>query len=268
MDYITETVRPLLTPELAKKLCDINNRFYRDNCQSFSATRVSPWTGWRISLETLRRAGLLDAEELTVFDMACGNLRFASFLSEELPHKDLTIFAVDDCDTLVPPRSGVRFQSIDVVGLLLAGTVLSERIDAPACDLSVCFGFMHHIPGQNNRARLLESLLQQTRSGGYAVVSFWRFLDNEALAKKARLTHTSALEELGLDDAEISELDAGDCFLGWKDTVGSYRYCHSFASTEIDELLASVTDRASVVARFIADGRTNDLNEYAILRVD
>ena len=261
-------MRPLLTPELAKKLCGINNRFYRDNCESFSATRVSPWTGWRISLETLKQTDLLDAEELAVFDMACGNLRFASFLGEELPDKDLTVFAVDDCDTLVPQRSGVRFQSIDIVDLLLAGTALSERIDAPACDLSVCFGFMHHIPGQDSRTRLLESLLRQTRSGGYVVVSFWRFLENEALAKKARLTHAQALDELGLDEEEISELNTGDCFLGWKDTVGSYRYCHSFASAEIDELLASVADRASVVDRFIADGRTNDLNEYVILRVD
>ncbi|MBK5211247.1 MAG: class I SAM-dependent methyltransferase [Coriobacteriia bacterium] len=257
-----------MNSELAKKLCDINNRFYRDNCQSFSATRVSPWTGWKISLETLERTGLLDAEKLTVFDMACGNLRFASFLGEELPDKELTVFAVDDCATLVPQRADVCFQNIDVVDLLLAGTAVRERIDAPACDLSVCFGFMHHIPGQDNRKRLLESLLQQTRSGGYVVVSFWKFFDNVALAKKARLTHAKALDELDLDDAEISELDAGDCFLGWKDTVGSYRYCHSFAPAEIDELLASVADRASVVDRFIADGRTNDLNEYVILKAD
>lgn len=257
-----------MNPELAKKLCDINNRFYRDNCQSFSATRVSPWTGWKTSLETLNQAGAFDGEKLTVFDMACGNLRFESFLHAELPEKDLTIFAVDDCDTLVPQRAGVCFQNIDVVDLLLSDAVVPERIDAPPCDLSVCFGFMHHIPGQDNRKKLLESLLQQTRSGGYVVVSFWKFLDNLGLARKARLTHAQALDDLDLNDAEIIELDGGDCFLGWKDTVGSYRYCHSFASGEIDELLGTVAGRASVVARFITDGRTNNLNEYVILKAD
>lgn len=108
-------------------------------------------------------------------------------------------------------------------------------------------------------------------------------MNNEGLAKKAQRTHQEALELFrasstsenkaysGADSKkqlrfDASQLEEGDFFLGWKDTPGQYRYCHNFTEHEIDELVSLVGNEAKVVSRFIADGRTNNLNSYLILQ--
>ena len=48
--------------------------------------------------------------------------------------------------------------------------------------------------------------------------------------------------------------------------LGAYRYCHSFADSEIESLIADVANCALLVDRFKADGRTGDSNEYLVFR--
>lgn len=282
--------------ETAGRLREINNAFYRDQCGSFSATRRSPWVGWARCVEAAGMDGA--AERQAVFDLACGNLRFEAFLEERMPKTAFRFFAVDNCDGLVAERFGaalrstVDYRSVDVLCALMDGagdsggsagangvafeadrSACAGGLGAgdasgafgagiPACDLSVSFGFMHHIPLQEHRAAVLRMLADRTRPGGFVAVSFWRFLNDASLAKKAHATHGIALEELALPP-----LDEGDFLLGWNNAPGAYRYCHSFSDAEIDELAASIADRASVAARFAADGRTGDLNTYLVLEV-
>ena len=71
-----------------------------------------------------------------------------------------------------------------------------------------------------------------------------------------------------LRKSDISQqFNEGDYLLGWRNTPGAYRYCHSFSDEETDSLVASVADKAKCVARFRADGRTGNLNEYLVLQV-
>lgn len=134
-------------------------------------------------------------------------------------------------------------------------------------DLAVCFGFLHHVPLEAWRTQLLDALIDAARPGGLVVVSLWRFMDNARLAEKARRTTAEALERLGWQD-RADELDAGDFLLGWQNVPGAYRYCHSFSDADVDALAATDVSnpQASLVARFRADGRTHDLNEYLIFR--
>ncbi len=245
------------------------------------------------------------ASPLCVLDLACGNLRFERFLAEQLGAGRLHCFAVDNCDPLVDQaesadradqgtsadrpacvdhaasadRSGrpaqadqaqtpgvlppVSFQNLDIIDALAAGN-LREALAAPdaSCDLAVAFGFMHHIPREAWRAELLRALAAKVRPGGHVVISFWRFLNSEKLAKKAFATTEQARAEL-----DISALPPNDFLLGWQDTRGLYRFCHHFDEPEIERLLAVVADVAYPVARFAADGKTGNLNEYVILRV-
>jgi SAM-dependent methyltransferase len=208
---------------------------------------------------------------LSVFDLACGNLRFEAFLTAALPHANLSFYAVDNCNALLPQAalvSGVNYQSLDILGVLQEGRFLRDQFAAPACDLSVSFGFMHHVPLQEYREKILLSLIEQTRPGGYVIVSFWQFLKSETLRDKALVTHRRALKELGLQAlGDKLELDTNDYLLGWQDIPGAYRYCHSFTQAEIDQLTASVAHEATKVASFVSDGKTNNLNTYIIIRV-
>lgn len=246
----------------ADALCALTNDFYRNQCRSFSDTRRSPWHGWHACLEVLRDAGFSgETHPLCVLDLACGNLRFEAFLGQELPQADFKFFAVDDCDDLVPDLANVRYQSLDIMATLRKGGSLSEYLEAPACDIAVAFGFMHHVPGACRREAVLRGLLDKTRAGGFVIVSFWQFLNDEKLAAKAAVTHARGLRELGLPS-----LDENDFLLGWQEVQGAYRYCHSFSDDEIAALLASVAGDAYVVARFLADGKAGNLNSYAVLQ--
>lgn len=255
---------------LALRLCALTGEFYRANAESFSQTRQSPWQGWVRLLEVMD-ARAAERELLRVLDVACGNLRFERYLADALPGRMLSGWAVDNCEPLVEagersefgPLSRIAFQNLDVIARLSGGR-LWESLEAPdaSCDLAVSFGFMHHVPLERWRVELLRALVAKVRSGGFVAVSFWRFLNSDKLAGKAKETTSRARAELG-----IPELPPNDYLLGWQDTQGLYRYCHHFDEPEIERLLAMMADSADLVSRFEADGRTGNLNEYVVLRV-
>ena len=257
-------------------------------------------------------AGLSLFKQLSVVDLACGNMRFEQFLGEALPAYLMECHAFDNCSALALSAAAqgilgvsVMYRSLDAIGVLLdawaaeaaadftenpasnlslrpttgeAGflasphgrivaplaDVLSRRMNIPSCDCAVSFGFMHHVPTQALRAAVLDALVSQVRPGGLVAVSFWRFMEHEALAAKAYETTAVGLEYL---DLKPESLDEGDYLLGWKETEGPYRYCHSFISEEIDCLVSAVAGKAKLVARYMADGRSEDLNEYVVLQV-
>ena len=268
--------------QTARFLSEMTSDFYRRFGASFSQTRRAAWPGWERCLQLAGEA-LPDDRPTELLDLACGNLRFEAFLAEALPGRAIEAWAVDDCEALVREGSqpaagegapaaptapgaastavGLHFQRLDVPGLLLAGESLPAALEAPVCDLSVCFAFLHHLPLPEQRAAVLEALVEKTRPGGCVAVSFWRFLDDEDFAAKVRAEHEQAAREL-----ELPPLDEGDRVLGWQGEPGAHRYCHSFSEREIDELADVVAPRAEEVARFRADGRNGRMNSYLVLR--
>ncbi|MEG0072192.1 MAG: hypothetical protein RR362_03115 [Raoultibacter sp.] len=252
-----------MNAETAEALRTITNNFYKNQCDSFSETRKAPWFGWEKCLATITEADPAAWQDFSVFDLACGNLRFEDFISSLFTQATIAFYAVDNCDALVPFSPSVDYQSFDVLDALCRGESITDHLTAPACDLSVSFGFLHHVFSHAYREAILESLIAQTRPGGYIVISLWQFLNSAEMAEKAQVTHVRALEELGLP-----ALDENDYLLGWKNLPGQYRYCHSFSETEIDQLIAAVANRTTLVSRFAADGRTGNLNTYVVLRVN
>lgn len=215
----------------------------------------------RCAAEADSRAGL------SVFDLACGNLRFERYLAEALPYADVRAYAVDGCDELATDAGGltipVTYESSDIVGGLIAGAPLSELHHAPQVDMAVSFGFLHHVPSEELRVRVLDGLIDAVRPGGCAAVSLWQFMNNPALAAKARVTHARASEALGL---AADAFDEGDYLLGWKNVEGAWRYCHHFSDEEVGRLIDVVSPRARLIDAFEADGRTGAMNKYLVLQ--
>ena len=247
-------------------LRQVNNDFYARCAPSFSASRNAPWVGWRSCLEAVQDCGavrLCDGPDVhfydrataqpgairkgasvRVLDAACGNMRFAAFLREELRGRQIDYFAVDDCAGLVPhlPEDegfSTCFQNLDIIGELAVGVGLAHVIDAEPCDLVGCFGFFHHVPSFGLRVRLIDALLQKTASGGVVCASFWQFMGDEKFAKKAEAWNSKAKSELASAGLDASQLEAGDYFLGWQNEPGLWRYCHDFEELEIDALVAA-----------------------------
>ena len=266
---------------IARELCALNNEFYRENAASFSATREMPWPGWRRVLRHLRpseAAGESGASSaLAVLDAACGNLRFERFLTVEYAG-DFNAFAVDSCDALALGalrehdfgRGAVDYHHADLVRASLDGGAagLALALGTTSCDAAVCFGFMHHVPGERNRVALLKALAGAVRPGGIVAVSLWRFAEGEKGGAKAQETDARAFRELPVLGWRFREedLEAGDHILGWKNAPGAWRYCHSFSDDEVQRMIDAVSAEASVVDRFYADGKTGDMNAYVIFK--
>ena len=281
----------------AHVLNDLNQRFYEACAPSFSDTRSAAWQGWRGCLDAAcgnlegrpnGRSGAVDGEgeALRVLDVACGNLRFESFLADELGDHPFAVCAVDTCEFLA--RDGaeafglpvqfegpggrsvsaaslkpgdIRFRTCDIVAQILDG----GQLGFADFDAAVCFGFFHHVPGQQARIDLLDKLIASVRPGGVVAISLWRFMDDERLARKALEASVQARIDMA-GTVDFDALEAGDYFLGWQDMRGVYRYAHSFSDGDVDELVDAASNRAQLLARFRADGRTNDLNEYLVFR--
>lgn len=206
----------------------------------------------------------------TVLDLACGNLRFEEFLACEFPHARFSFNAVDTCLALASPQTlaqaNIRYREVDILQNALAGHRFID--DVPTCDLTVCFGFMHHVPSRELRSAVLETLCAHTAPNGLIAVSFWQFMYDERLARKAMQAGalapdaSSPFAALGID---TSQLEEHDHFLGWQTDPSPLRYCHHFPEAEVDELVASVGTVAREVARYSADGSSGTLNRYLVL---
>lgn len=249
-------------------------------------------------------------DSLAVLDLGCGNLRFERFLAERA-NAPLRVTALDNCPDLASPEIGalsaafphslrsssaasktkeedasgqganppektiVDLRALDIVESLLDGT-FADRLPRNSHDLAVAFGLMHHLPTFALRARVLEGLLSSLRPGGFAIVSFWQFLNDARLAAKAAAATAEGRVAHGLPTFQEN-----DFLLGWQHAEGVYRFCHHTPEKEIDALLApirnpsapsasSCASTASLplreVARFSADGKQGNLNRYLILQ--
>lgn len=267
-------------------LIELDNRFYREHAGSFSATRSAPWDGWRELAGFLRseggwggcpRASADGPSVRHVFDLACGNLRFERFLMSEFPQVDLSFTAWDGCPGLAEAKEGLplSYRGIDILGLLLHGAQAGDAPGEPAA-LSVCFGFMHHVPGEELRQGLLKLLVGSTEPEGVVAVSFWQFMSDPRLRRKAAAADALAAAAAaskatsGGPDAPAEgapwPLDEGDHYLGWQGDPSPLRYCHHFDEAEIDRLAASAGPLARELARYSADGASGALNRYLLLQ--
>ena len=249
-----------MSANTAEILGELDNRFYRRVAPSFSHTREYPWQGWNRVYDELALRGAAGSA-LEVFDVACGNMRFERFAVEKCPQTKIRFHAVDSCDELVVPCEGTEFEHQDIVSELFDETNEGPLFGEAIYDAVVCFGFMHHVYSQKLRQKLVWSLVQAVKPGGFAAISFWEFAHDESSAEKARTTTTRALCELGIEG-----LEEGDYLLGWNDEPGIYRYCHSFTSAEVDQILNDIPNMASV-ERYHADGKDGRSNEYALIRI-
>lgn len=261
---------------LARRLMTLTSQFYDHVAPSFSATRQHPWEGWaRLWDEAAPLlAPCAPDRPLRAIDVGCGNLRFERFLEAKAPGA-WEAWCVDGCRALMGEGAAslvgtmggalpAALHELDVVEALLDGMGAAElacSFGAPPADLAVAFGFLHHVPSAEARARLLRALVQAVRPGGLVAVSLWQFADDERLGPKAEQATTRARKLLGLP-----ALPPGDYLLGWQDDPSIFRYCHSFAEVEVDGLARAATPEAREVARFPADGKSGKLNRYLVLQ--
>lgn len=225
-----------MNPNVIRKLEALNKKFYEQHAKAFSNTRTAPWAGWR-SVEVPHGASVLD--------LGCGNGRYLKFLRA----RGFTghYRGVDSCSALVhraaelfPPSERVRWE-VARLGPLLQGAAKYDHVAA--------WGVLHHVPGEKQRAELIEQMLNKTKDGGSLWLSLWQFRDHERFQKNEC--------DPGDFGFVAGDLEDGDALLDWQGNRDVPRYCHHFSGDEIDRLCHRFVSAKPTIHRTNSSDRFN-----------
>ena len=233
-----------MNPRTVEALNHINQRFYdQESAERFHATRETPWPGFERVVDELPAGGL------RVLDVGCGNGRLLRFLDRT---RLSSYTGVDQSQALL--RHARR---VDAAGLPVHFehyNLLEDALPRGEFELVALFGVMHHVPGEAQRRALLQQAATRLTRSGVLAVTFWRF------AELSRFDgHRRDWGEAGLDP---SEREPGDHLLTFQGR--GLRYCHHCDAAEQERLCDGLGLQG--LARFRADGRSDDLNDYVLLR--
>ncbi|MBD3280051.1 methyltransferase domain-containing protein [Candidatus Dojkabacteria bacterium] len=235
------------------KLNNLNKKFYEAQAQSFSDTRKVHWPGWERVLDEL---GLQNKKDLKILDIGCGNGRFLQFLQD----KEIEVqryLGIDSSVELIKIAKD-RYANRERIKFEVKDTLTEGGLESltDKYDLVVLFGVMHHIPGFENRLKLLKDLAGKLDTEANLVVTLWQF-------RKSPRFDKMILPVDGFDFAD--DLEEGDYLLDW-DKSGLPRYCHYFNDEEIEKLKKDLSEKGILTeVDFSADGKEGNLNSYLVL---
>jgi 2-polyprenyl-3-methyl-5-hydroxy-6-metoxy-1,4-benzoquinol methylase len=183
-------------------------------------------------------------------DVGCGEGRFGRFITEN--HLLMSYTGVDFSQELV-----------DVAAASLSGIYEIRDLNQPNClaglnqfDIVACLATLQHIPGRDNRIRLLSELGNHLNPGGRIFLSNWQFPSSQRQMKKV-IDWTN----VGLNSGDVEK---HDYLLTWQRGGDGVRYVSWIGPEEMVHY-AQAAD-LEIVDQFRSDGREGDLNLYSVLR--
>lgn len=279
-------------------LNQLNQEFYENIAESFDDSRSYSWQGWENLkpyihkiIEGKKRNGQVTV--LRVLDIGCGNGRFSNWLSELLhttgSSNTIEYTGIDFNQSLLQKAQektsnldhvSTSFEKIDIIENLLENKPLTTKKNE-VFDLIVCFGVLHHIPGQEMRKALVgqiaELLVKSEKTAtpapqGLACVAAWKFDTLPNLFSRAQNLQTSDF---------IPDPEVGDFLLDWKrveklgpdskspthtmleQKLKNPRFCHLISDQEVSSWWP--TTNLMPVLHYLADGPNQQSNSYWIL---
>ncbi|MAJ59613.1 MAG: hypothetical protein CBC48_06300 [bacterium TMED88] len=250
-----------MNAQTRQQLRDLNRLFYRQTADTFAETRNHPWPGWdRIPLPNLPQG-----RRFRILDVGCGNGRFAVALHGRLAGP-FQYFGLDDSPLMISLAQPALAHLKDVEAQWIQADALAETPgdDWPntSFDWVVAFGLIHHVPGLAQREQFVKQLAERVAPGGQLVIAAWQFADQERF--EGRTLEWSSLHDAGHPAVEPSQVDPGDYLLGFGSPNQALRYCHHCDEDELNAL--SQSSELEEIARFSADGRSQNLNRYLVLK--
>lgn len=235
---------------VARRLLELNRRFYTERGRDFAATRQRLQPGVQRAIAHLRG-------DETILDLGCGNGTLARALSQR-GHRGLYL-GLDFSPPLLDEAGRqafafpVQFLQADLLQLPALRSHLARL--AP-WSVVTAFAVLHHIPGAESRLSLIRTIHDLLAPGGLFLHSNWRFL--KSVHWRARI---QPWEAIGLSAQEV---EPHDYLLDWRHGGRSLRYVHYFDEAELARLAQA--GRFEILETFYSDGENKQLGLYQIWR--
>ena len=242
----------------ADRLLQLNREFYDSFAEAFRDSRAPTEPGFERILKRVQPGA-------RVLDLGCGQARLASLLPAGCSYTGVD-YSVELLRAATEPQAAdgasvgqaaanVRFVQADLAGDRWPDLVRPDPAD-DGYDWVVLRAVLHHIPGFERRCRVVRRAAEVLGPQGMVVIANWQFLRIERLRRRLL-----SWEEIGL---QASDVDPGDYLLDWQRNGYGVRYVHLIDEAETHQL----ADHAGlqIDELFFADGHTDDLTLYAILR--
>ena len=187
----------------ARRLLDLNRRFYTDHGRDFSATRERLQPGVTRILETLRG-------DESILDLGCGNGELARTLSRRGHHGsylglDFSLPLLDEAER---ESFGfpVKFTQADLAlpdwGKRKEERFVSFLFPLSSFDLVFAFAVLHHIPSDELRSNIIKKVHELLKPNGLFIHSNWQFLNSERLKARIQLW-----DKVGLNSQDVDSND-------------------------------------------------------------
>jgi len=248
---------------VADRLLQLNREFYDTFAEAFRDSRAPTEPGLERILQRV-------CPGARVLDLGCGPGRLASLLpagcsytgvdySAELLRAAVEFHSAES-DSAAGASVGeapvdIRFVQADLVSDPWSELVRPDP-GGDGYDWVILRAVLHHIPGFERRCSVVQRATRVLGPQGMVVIANWQFLRIERLRRRLLSWDQICLQE--------RDVDPGDYLLDWQRNGYGIRYVHLVDEAETHQL----ADHAGLQIDdlFFADGHTNDLTLYAILR--
>lgn len=216
----------------AKKIMELNKRFYDLLADSFDQTRANA------AVEFASLGGYWQEGD-KVLDLGCGNGRFYNLVCQ--PGKDIKYFGVDNSSRLIALAKQKYPQ-----GQFLLNDGLELSFSDEFFDKVLCVSVLHHLPGYDLRREFLRQALRVLKKNGQLIL---------IVSPKGR-NWRQWLKYFWLKLSGQSSLDWGDYYEPWGEE--GMRYFHSFSKKELRGQLEEIGFKVESLGLLIrGNGRRN-----------
>lgn len=241
-----------MQPETIQTLLKINQCFYRDFGHAFAATRRRVQPGVIHAAQRLPQSGRW-------LDLGCGSGELARHLAQAgFTGSYLGLDASSELLAEAPGLPQTPLFSASYRQADLSEPNWLDGLDLASFDIITCFAVLHHLPGPELRAAVLQRARLLLAEGGTFIHSVWQFQHSARL-----LARVQPWEQVGLTPAD---LETGDTLLDWRYALPGQpeatglRYVHCFSRAELALLAFQCGFRVS--EEYESDGEGGRLGLY------
>ncbi|MDA3802349.1 MAG: methyltransferase domain-containing protein [Patescibacteria group bacterium] len=201
-----------------KKLRKVVKDNYQEIAKDFNLTRKKYiWP----ELENLSKQVF---DKSKVLDAGCGNGR----LLEALKDKDIEYLGFDNSEELLKlARENYKdfsFKNLDIFNL--------EEIKDNYYDFIFLIAVIIHVPGKENRIKVIKELSKKLNKDGKIILSTWNILEGK---KYRKIVFRNRIKNI----FSFNGLEKNDLLFPWKNNQGeeiSQRFYHAFSKSELLEI--------------------------------